>query len=440
MRDQDRTSDFAWVDSLLSRSVHLVLPRVEIVLPNSGRVSGRGRVRWSGGNFPVFSAITDKLPDSEQWSPGRKVLCVSDEGSSVEISTGENGKLTSGNECTDWELPCERITVRRELTELPPELQPEDAQLTGVFDPWPLRVAGRASTTRDDNPAFGRTIETGDWGKITVDGTDFVFREIGGACRFRLRATNPETTWKICASIHVSLNFLFGCRARLRGWQQMAGPSMENVLLGNRPKAMRRTYPPLDNFLWRLRWGPTGFEQPLALASSFFLSPTGMKVNPLLHLLWDTADLEMESRLLTAATVLEGLVRNVETCEETPMPLGDQVLRYVEDLMPNGSILARWRGLLAGMGGMHVPTILRQWVSDGRHQASEEERQAFVNRRHPLAHGSMLADATDPAAGRDLALLMNLVNKVVLTQMGYRGPFADYSVDRDYSRACPIIV
>lgn len=428
------------MDALLSRTVHLVLPQIEIVLSNGSRLTGRGRVCWSGDDFPMFSAITDKLPDSEQWSPGREIVCVSDEGSSVEISTGENWKHISVCECTDWILPCEKITVRSNLTELQPASQPEVVQLTGVFDPWPLWVAGRGSTIKDDNPFFGKHTETLDWGKITVGETDFVFRKIGGAGCFRLRAADMETIWKIFGTVHASLNFLFGCRVRLRGWQQVDGPVIESVLMGDRPKAMRRVCPPLDNGLWLLRGGLTGFEQPLALASSFFLTPIGIKLSPLLHLLWDSADLEMESRLLTAATVLEGLVRRVEACGKTPLPLRDKVLEYLKSLNPDEAVLARWQGLLNGSRGIHVPTVLRQWATDGRYQAREDEIQAFVRRRHPLAHGSMLQKTDETAAKHDLSLLMNLINKVVLHSMDYRGPFADYSTDRDYNKFCPIII
>jgi len=433
------------VDTLLSRMAHLVLPRVEILLPNGTSLVGKGRIYWSGGDFPLLSAITDKLPGWETWIHGRRIIGSTDNGSKVEINCiGKDWKVISSGECIDWELPCEEVTVRWDLNELPPKLQPEGCQLSGVFDPWPLGVAGRKSIVRDDNPAFGKERGALDWGQITVNGINFSFREVGDACHFRLRASDTETIWKTFEAIRAGLSFLFGCRVRLRGWGQMVGPNVESVLLGDRPRAMRRVYPPLDNGLWQLRKDSTendlrGFEQPFTLASSFFLSPMGEKFRPLLQLAWDAADLTMESRLLTAAVVLEGLVREVETCSRTPLPFSNEVLSHIKNLTADETVLARWQGLVNGSQQLHVPTVLRQWASNGRYQATEEECKAFKTRRNPLAHGSSLKD-TDDTAKRDLSFLMNLINKVVLTQMGYRGPFADYSGNRDYNQSCPIML
>jgi len=276
-------------------------------------------------------------------------------------------------------------------------------------------VAGRCSTFTDSNPAFGKTHETLDWGEVVANGVRLAFREVGRVCRFRIRAASPSSCWSSFDAIHAALSFLFGCRVRLRGWQFSSQVDMENVLLGNRPTAMRRVYPPLDNFLWQRRGDLTGFEKPLALAWAFFLTPIGQTIRPLLYLVWDSADLALESRLLNSATALEGMVRALERDHGTPLPYADKVIAYLEGLNIAAADLARWRGLVGGTGQLHVPTVLRRWVSEGRYLVREEELKAFSRQRHPLAHGSMLNDAGDGAAKQDLALLMNLINKVLLS-------------------------
>jgi len=365
---------------------------------------------------------------------------TSGEGSSVVIDgIGKAWQLASSSECTDWAIPCERVTIHRALDNLGSELRPQGFQISGVFDPWPLWVAHRSSKVADDNPRFGTTHQAMDWGEVAIDEGTFAFREIGGACRFRFRSENQADLWPAFDAVYSGLCFLFGCRVRLRGWQCWVNEQMENVLLGGRPAAVTRVYPPLDNFLWSLK-GPSGFEEVLALASRFLLTGLGQKVRAMLALIWDAADLPIQSRLLVTATTLEGLVRRVQRHEEQPFAYTEQVRECLTQAGAAATLLKRVEGLLSSMAGLHVPTVLKQWLKEGRYNVRAEEVDAFKRRRNPLAHGAMLVMPEDSQARQDLALMTNLVNKVILVEMDYHGPYADYSASRSYDDHCSVII
>jgi hypothetical protein len=267
---------------------------------------------------------------------------------------------------------------------------------------------------------------------------ELAFREAGDTCLFRIRGAGTDVVWERFQSIQAGLSFLFGCRIRVRGWQLVVGPAIESVLLGERPRASKRVYPPLDNMLWLVR-GPARFEEVVALAAEFFMTQLGDSIRAGLEILWDAADMSMDSRLLVAATVLEGVVRKVNTGGR-PLPLKDDILAHLRTLTSERPVLDRWTGLLNGAENLHVPTILARWVEERRYQARSEELRAFKSRRNPLAHGHLLPTSGGSGASQDMGHLSNLINKIVLTHMGYRGPFADYGQARDYSKCFPIIV
>jgi hypothetical protein len=325
------------------------------------------------------------------------------------------------------------------LDDLGPELRPKGFQLNGVFEAWPVGVAYRSSRVEDNNPRFGTTHFGLDWGEIAFDERVFAYREVGSRCQFRLLSQSRADLDSFFKATYSGLCFLFGCRVRIRGWQRRINEKMENVLFGGRQVAVRRVYPPLDNFLWHMK-GTTGFEETLALASRFFLTEKGQKVRASLSLLWDAADLPIQSRLLIAATTLEGLVREVAQHEEQSFAYMPQVTECLRKAGAEVVIIKRVEGLLTSMRGLHVPTELRRWVEEQCYAARDDEVTAFKRRRHPLVHGGMLDDPTDPEAKQDLALITNLINKVILNQMGYRGPYADYAGPRDYSSRCPVIM
>ena len=91
----------------------------------------------------------------------------------------------------------------------------------------------------------------------------------------------------------------------------------------------------------------------------------------------------------------------------------------------------RLRGFLGMLGQRRPVDALRDWQEHGILSVAKEDVDAWQNTRNPSAHGKLVG----PAPDRDQLQtrmsryhrLQNLINRIVLHLVGFRGRYVDYA-------------
>jgi hypothetical protein len=194
----------------------------------------------------------------------------------------------------------------------------------------------------------------------------------------------------------------------------------------------------LHSLLGRHRAYHAHVEALLGKAIDFFLTEQGECVAHHLYLCWDTADNAWATRFTVASICVEGLVRLA-----TQADAGDAGGHTCEDvaaarqwLVANEATLsprfvARIRGFLGTLNHQRPVDILRRWQRQGLLGVTAEEVAAWQELRNPGAHAGLVGPAADrdelQADATRFARVINLMNRVVLQLMGYRGLYVDYA-------------
>ncbi|HLJ92756.1 MAG TPA: hypothetical protein VKU02_06120 [Gemmataceae bacterium] len=181
-----------------------------------------------------------------------------------------------------------------------------------------------------------------------------------------------------------------------------------------------------------------GVECVLGRAIDFFLTDQGERVAQHLYLCWDTADNALPTRLAVASICVEGLLRIASQSPNRGDPGYTQADRGAFERWlernPDGltaRFIARLRGFFGMLGQKRPVDVLRDWQTRGLLSVTEEDIEAWENTRNPSAHAELIGPAADRTALQTRVSrfyrVMNLMNRIVLQLMGYRGVYVDYS-------------
>ncbi len=104
----------------------------------------------------------------------------------------------------------------------------------------------------------------------------------------------------------------------------------------------------------------------------------------------------------------------------------------------------RISGFLDKMKTADSKDILRKWIADGFLGLVLEDLKAWDTLRHPVAHGELIFNFNEEQFAElqlmfaTLKRVENMINKIVLFEIGYKGFYYDHKLERpvkfDYER------
>jgi hypothetical protein len=245
-----------------------------------------------------------------------------------------------------------------------------------------------------------------------------------------LKADSPDL---ISAGVN-AFSFALGRKLSVRGfWEHTAkGNETRCLLAGSEEVKQHELLPPLGGgiaFIDRV-------EQLIGGATDFFLTETGERAAGYLNLCWDTADNDLTTRMAVAGSSLEGLLRMVSP--KGAGSAGNSADTEAVDKWLEGSVgvlspsfHARLTGLLKSMSDRRPVDVLRDWEARHILGVTREDIDAWQKTRNPAAHGALPMPGLDR---EDLQLaysrsnhVLNLINRVVLQLLDYKGTYRDYA-------------
>ncbi len=155
---------------------------------------------------------------------------------------------------------------------------------------------------------------------------------------------------------------------------------------------------------------------------------------------WDMADSYGSQRTMAACVAVDKLVRLMK--ESIGLALTEQqekarkvFLRYLKK--NKGSLGERFTNriltFLNRIDSADTKDFLRKWAEDGTHGIVGADLKSWDMVRHPVAHGELLFDLGEGDLDKlkerfkHAKRVETLVNKLVLSAMGYQGGYYDHA-------------
>lgn len=443
-----------WLDTLLAGTLQLVLPSITLTEGDSSRFSGSGRLDWVEGQGIRVQAVTDGadllrkrfgfgLGPVGQLIPLEKYLSASGHAQARWLAT--TNPVPVGGSTVGWDSPhvvwdfqTHGVSLSRDLG----RSYRHPRIVRAILGPGPERWP-RGSATEVHNEYFGV--------QSSSRSDSLFFQTSLGAVGARARSERwfevqvgmqqsaPRLeTFELLVAVARAFGFVLGQQVWIRGFED-ASPNEEKRYVDARHKEIPNDalQPPLGHGIAYL----ANVENLLGRGVDFFLTGTGHSVGQLLHLCWDTAGSDLATRLTMVSVCLEGLIR-IASREFSELCQADNS-HTTEDLNAIAGWLANTSGLtdrfVKRVGGFlnALPhkrpiDVLWAWQRNGVLGISPEDIEAWELTRHPSAHAGL---AGWPAEERHILQdrmtrffrVLNLLNRIVLALMNYRGHYVDYS-------------
>jgi hypothetical protein len=436
-----------WLECLQSGDLELTLPQLTLVVGNGSKFSGNGRVAWRAESCARVSALTDgaEAPFAPlgvlrlgQLIPATNYIHLignSQEGWEARTdpvpmtecrSDGASLQLT-------WDFTTPGLTLTRK-----PGYGPPRRIIRALLGPPPPRWP-RATVTDVRNDEFSARKWCSDWLMSTLSFGRLAARrqsELWFELKIAIETEPPAAdAIEIVIAAARAFSFLLGRRLSFRGYEDVTADYEARYLAArNRPVTLNELPQPLgqDNAYHE------GIEGLLAQATEFFLTEDGRRVAGYLHLCWDTADNDITTRMAIASISLEGLLRMVspdrrrddESYTQADVGLVREWLNTSEcRLSPR--FIKRLEGFLDGLRHRRPVDILHGWQARGVLAVTRADLEAWENGRNPAAHGVLAWPAVDHEKRQALFSrfyrVLNLLNRVILQLMGFRGRYRDYA-------------
>jgi hypothetical protein len=245
-------------------------------------------------------------------------------------------------------------------------------------------------------------------------------------------------TYAALNAIGRAFGFVLGHRMSVRGHEDSARGFASKCLREPERKPTRH------NLLTPLGSGiaySTGVEGLLAKAIDYFMTAEGERVAQHLFACWDTADNALPTRPAVTGICIEGLLgippapadaRAAEAATE--LTAAKSAFEAWLNSPPEGltaRLVARLRGFVGMLGQRRPIDVLREWQERGLLGVSKEDVEAWQNTRNPSAHGKLLGPAPNREALQTRMSryyrMLNLINRILLHLVGYRGRYVDYA-------------
>ena len=302
-----------------------------------------------------------------------------------------------------------------------------------LLQPLSLRYWPKPSTITDDNPiAYYQKHGRLDWLDAMVGATKFVARKCDDTTvKVRIYPIAPEQH-DVVDAIRLAFSFLTGRKVGILASESRNGT-------GTTLRICRATRPTTNEFFSPLADGVGGRGDAIPLLSQavgFFMSQEGAKVASLLSRCWDTVDNSLTTQSAIVGATVEGIINVLKGKAARPGSLiSDQQEKELYGFLrcrnyPD-AFIKRLEGSLSMMRHPSTKHILLDWHKRGVLGVSDKDAKAWGDIRNPAAHGRSSEKVPTPDELQEhlhgLHRVGNLVNKLVLQAMGYKGKFLDYS-------------
>jgi hypothetical protein len=438
-----------WLDILLSGSYEEILTELAIASGDGVQCRGTGRVFWRPDSGLRIQAVTEGadalfpmivpaltpgqlIPrDSFITTTGRTL-----DGWDVWVAPVplDGYSVSSGSPSALWDLPVRLLRLSQSNDMV------EGRFIRAILGPPPSTWV-RWTETEIRNEQFPGRSGRRDW-LLARPGIGTVAARKRSDQWFEVKAViegeQPQAdAATILTAVARAFGFVLGRRVFVRGHQELAeGKETRSLAVAAGGPTRGDLEAPIGGSSGPLAAYTGGVENLLGLAIDFFLTERGESVARLLHLCWDSADNTWATRRAVAGIAVEGLLRIAAgpggDPGYTPGEM-EAVRRWLSENPANLSprFAARLQGLLGMMGNRRPVDVLRDWQGRGLLGVTAEDVEAWNLTRNPAAHARAVGPADSPAELQAQAAryhrVVNLMNRVVLQLMGYRGRHVDYS-------------
>jgi hypothetical protein len=436
-----------WLDVLERGSYEVAIPALTVTSGEIGTLRGSGQISWNGESEIRIQAATDGgevlngLLFGGLGTPGH--LIAHSTFLTFAGRTQENWELTADSMPRNghrthtnlpdvvWDVHTTAITLQHETTVAMGRLL---RILMGPVPPQWVRI----TETDVRNAAFGHRSSRRDWLSTTCTIGRVSARQRSDKW-FEVRVVPDDgqpmcAAYTACTAIARAFGFILGRRCVLRGHEEYNERNQTRRLSTRYPETTSNALlQPLGRDILFLE----NAERLLGLAIDFFLTDLGDRVAPYLYLCWDTADNSHQTQLAISSICVEGLLR---VAAETLGPTQPQVdpaditafQAWLKTTPAEFSqrFLNRLGGLTTMFRNLSTNEIFRDWVSRNVLGVTRDDSQAWSDTRNPSAHGRVsAAGSQDELQTRVFrhARVANLLNRILLQLMRYRGPYIDYA-------------
>jgi hypothetical protein len=436
-----------WMETLLAGELLVSVPSLALVHGDGVRFQGSGRLQWDPSSTIRVLAETDGgaelfqkfahagAPLGKLLPPGEYVSVEGETQDGWQVSTlrvpRQGYRISDRSPHVVWNFETTGLSLRR-----PAEAQGMRRMIRALMGPPPTRWV-RSTTTGIQNDYFGGSSFKRDWLLAPT-----VFGPVAARQRseqwFEVRLSETQEIRSdardVIFAVLDALSFVLGRRLRLLGYEDVR-PNEEERHLFAAPDV-----PPGRALLAPLGGDSTyldNVEACLGRAVDFFSTDLGGKVAQDLMLCWDTAANTVRTQHALVGVCLESLLRlaPMGPRELDTEPAEDDRRRLLTWLDSNSEALGqrfvtRLRGWATSVDSRTPVDILHDLRERGLVPVEEDDIRAWKQIRNPTLHGGRDALAMDndqvQANLDNLFRVLNLVNRVVLHLIGYRGAYKNY--------------
>jgi hypothetical protein len=242
-------------------------------------------------------------------------------------------------------------------------------------------------------------------------------------------------------AIQSAFSYLMGKTTDVIGFETIRGDELSQCLKAVRHRKTTNSYaPPLGTDPFMAMY----YEQYLRQAISYFLTDEGRGVSNLLYACWDAADNTFTSRTLIVCAVVESLTEIFRDAVAAPPTLTaeqlDSLRQFVTDAGYPEVFLRRLNGFLGGLDALSATNILNNWARADFCGTTPDDVRAWRDLRNEAAHGQRLWSddfAENQESIRRRYRVETMINRVVLSAIGYAGPYCDYADNFEYRQLPP---
>lgn len=442
-------SDHDWMNALLRGSLEITLPTLTIMQAGSPRFHGSGRLMWNRESGLRFLGVSDggetlsnafirlAAPLGKLIPRDRYVSItghIQDGWDASTIPVPLDGYTVSmESPHVLWDLTGDGLTLARSATH---SARPGRI-LRGLLGPPPKHWP-RMTHTEVHNEFFGGASFRADWLQATTRLGTLVARQRSDQWfEIRLIVENESTAGEPFELVHAvarAFGFVLGRRVWVQGLEDMRTDREMRHLYRYREATGNSLRPPLGEASAYLH----NVEALLGKAIDFFLTKEGQKVAQYLDLCWDTADNDFRTNVALVSICVESLLRlaskGLPEKDPSYTPADrDALLSWVgsEEGSLTTRFLSRVRGFINTLGQRRPIDVLWAWQGEGLLGVTPEDIDAWEKSRNPSAHGAFGGQFPDAAQLQRRVdrfhRVQNLMNRIVLHLIGYRGPYMDYA-------------
>ncbi len=425
-----------WIEILRSKNHEAWLLNLSIAIPGQEPMEGFGRLVWEDDqmNVKAFAQDIDVMAAFQtRFQPGHFIRpdqysilkAETQDGWDVEIGRIHdmpNINLSRGR--AEWKFTTPILKLSRDTSVDINCLRALIGTVEKIFFP-------QSSVTKDDNPHFGRSLTRRDWMSFKPSFGSVVLRNFdSGEVAVEIEGDlTQDGLIEALESVQLAVSFVEGRNVKLIGYQIISESKVSRWILKDVRMTTSRFSTPFGNIS-----DPTiNYAQVLTMAANFFHTEIGKLFSDRLRMCWASVDSYGSQRALAACTAVEKLVKHSKDKMRVPKIAEEEAAKQeIKQLLigkrdvVDQRFINRIGTFLGQMSGIDVHFIMRKWIEDGFLGINQEDLEAWKIRNH-VTHGELIFASGDESFEQrtktfeSLLRVENLLNKLVLHEMGYDG-------------------